>query len=69
MHLIANLVTVVFLVLLMLAIASASAHPPTAHVIRPSVSTLPSSAPAGDPQLSHDADASAPGLISSALWR
>ncbi len=69
MHLLANLVTVVFLVLLMLAIASASARPPTAHVINAGALALPSAAPPSDPQLNHEADASATGLKSSAGWR
>ncbi|MEN9395695.1 MAG: hypothetical protein RLZ81_225 [Pseudomonadota bacterium] len=71
MYLLANLVTVVFLVLLMLAIASASAsaRPPTAHVINAGALALPSATPANDPHLNHEEDASAQGLISSAGWR
>jgi len=69
MYLLANLVTVVFLVLLMLAIASASARPPTADVINAGALAMPSTARAIDPQLTHDAGGSAQGLAHSADWR
>ena len=69
MYLLANLVTVVFLVLLILAIASASARPTTADVINAGALAIPSTTRAIDPQLTHEAGSSAQGLVHSADWR